>query len=51
MLIKLLVSRASMAGNQEIGDEIDVPNGEAKRMIEASQAVPVRRRKVEKAVK
>lgn len=47
MLIELLVSRATIMGLQDIGDEIDVPDDEARRMIKADQAVPVRRKKSE----
>ena len=42
MKIKLLVSRASADGAQNRGDEIEVSSDEAKRMIEAGQAEPVR---------
>lgn len=42
MKVKLLVSRASAEGAQNRGDEIEVTADEAKRMIEAGQAEPVR---------
>lgn len=42
MKIKLLVSRAHADGAQNRGDEIEVSSDEAKRMIEAGQAEPVR---------
>ena len=42
MKIKLLVSRSGVDGAFSPGDEIEVTNDEAKRMIEAGQAVPVR---------
>jgi len=42
MLIKLLVSRASHEQVLNRGDEIEVEDAEAIRMIEAEQAVPVR---------
>jgi hypothetical protein len=59
MKIELLTSRASAGGSQNRGDVIDVSDDEAKRLIEAGQATPVRsavkpetatpKRKVEKA--
>lgn len=49
MKIRLLVSRASSDGAQNRGEEIDVANDEAARMIEAGQAEPVRSVKPEKA--
>jgi len=52
MKIKLLVSRAGVDGAQNRGDEIDVTAEEAKRMIEAGQAEPIRQAKpLEKAVR
>lgn len=42
MKIKLLTSRATAEGAQNRNDEIDVPDAEAKRLIEAGQAEPVR---------
>ena len=51
MNIKLLVSRASATGSQNRGDVIDVSNEEAKRMIEAGQAEPVRSVEPEKAIR
>lgn len=50
MKIKLLVSRAGPAGVQNRGDEIDVCDAEAIRMIAAGQAEPVREAAVERAV-
>lgn len=50
MKVKLLVSRAGPAGVQNRGDEIDVGDAEAVRMIEAGQAQPVREIKAERAV-
>lgn len=49
MKIKLLVSRSGPAGAFSPGDEIDVGEAEAGRMIEAGQAVPVRAPVVETA--
>ena len=56
MKIRLLVSRAGPGGSFAAGDEIEVDAAEAKRMIEAGQAMPVRSAtksttKKEKAVK
>lgn len=51
MKIKLLVSRSGVDGAQSLGDEIEVGAGEAKRMIVAGQAIPVRGASSEKAVK
>lgn len=60
MRVRLLVPRATVAGPQEIGDEIDVLDADGVRMIAAGQAEPVRavqpekavvKRKAEKAVK
>jgi hypothetical protein len=50
MKVKLLIARASADGAQNRGDEIEVSADEAKRMIEAGQATPVRDAKPEKAV-
>ena len=50
MKIKLLIARASSTGAQNVGDEVDVSNAEAQRMIEAGTAVPVRDVKPEKAI-
>ena len=50
MKIKLLVSRSGVDGAQNRGDEIEVDAEEAKRMIEAGQAEPVRSAKTEKAI-
>jgi hypothetical protein len=54
MKIRLLVSRSGPAGAQNAGDQIDVPDAEAMRMIEAGQATPIRtaaKGKPERAVK
>lgn len=51
MKVKLLVSRAGAGFVQNRGDEIDVPDAEAIRMIEAGQAEPVRTAAVERAVR
>lgn len=52
MKIKMLVSRSGADGAVDAGDEIEVDAAEAKRMIEAGQAQPVRTgKKPEKAVK
>lgn len=50
MKITLLVSRVSVAGAQNRGDVIDVPDAEAIRMIDAGQAQPVAKVAVERAV-
>lgn len=42
MKVRLLVARATVSGLQDIGDEIDVTDAEAIRMVDAGQAVPVR---------
>lgn len=53
MKVKLLISRGGVGFTQNAGDEIDVDNDEAKRMMEANppQCVPVRATKSEKAVR
>lgn len=51
MKVKLLVSRAGPAGAFNRGDEIEVSEGEAERMVAAGQAVVVVEKRVEKAVK
>jgi len=52
MLVRLLVPRATPFGPESIGDEINVPDDEALRMIKAEQAEIVQTRKTpEKAVK
>lgn len=50
MKVKLLVSRAGLAGASSVGDEIEVGEAEGVRMIEAGQAVPVREQPVERPV-
>lgn len=51
MKIRLLVSRAGPAGVDNRGDEIEVADAEAIRMIDAGQAEPLRDAPAEKAVK
>lgn len=60
MLVRLCVPRASIAGAQDIGDILDVPDDEAFRMFAKGHAEPVRqaaketavpRRKAERAAK
>ena len=51
MKIKLLVSRATATGAEDRGQEIDVPDKEAIRLIEAGQAEAVRSIAPERAVK
>lgn len=51
MKVKLIISRATMHGIQEAGSEIDVPPGEAIRLIKAGQAVAVRKVTSEKAIR
>lgn len=51
MRVRLLVPRATLAGPEEIGDEIDVSDAEAIRMIEAGQAEVVRSVKPQRAVR
>lgn len=50
MKIELLVSRVTATGAENRGDQIEVPDAEAIRMIEAGQAVAVRSAPIEKAV-
>lgn len=50
MKIKLLTSRAGVGFAQSRGEEVDVSDAEAIRMIEAGQAEPVREAPVERAV-
>ncbi len=51
MLVRLRTSRTGPEGTQNVGDEIELPMQEAKRLMEKGQAVPVRSRKTRKAVK
>ena len=51
MKIKLLVARATATGAENRGDEIEVGDAEAIRMIEAGQAEPVRGAAPERAIK
>lgn len=50
MLVKLLCSRAGIDFAQNAGDEVEIADAEAIRMIDAGQAVPVAP-KIERAVK
>lgn len=50
MKVKLLVSRAGPQFAQDAGQEIEIADAEALRMIEAGQAEPVREAKAERAV-
>ena len=50
MLVKLLVSRSGADGAFNRGQEIEVSEAEAARMIEAGQCEPVRAEKRETAV-
>lgn len=50
MKIRLLVSRGGPGGVQAAGEEIEMANAEAVRMIEAGQAEPVRTQAAERAV-
>jgi len=50
MRVKLLISRATLRGGEVAGDEIDVPDDEARRMIAKGQAQPVRAVKPERAI-
>lgn len=51
MKIKMLVSRSGADGAVDAGQEIEVPDAEAIRMIEADQAVAIREQKPQRAVK
>lgn len=51
MKVKLYVSRSGPNGTFVAGDEIDVDEAEAKRMIAKGQCAPVRAAKPEKAIK
>lgn len=51
MKIELLVARATLGGAQSEGDVVDVESDEARRMIEAGQARPVRQQRRERATK
>lgn len=50
MKIKMTQSQYGIGVSRNAGDEIDVPEDEAKRMIEGGLAIPVRATKPEKAV-
>lgn len=50
MKVKLLISRGGAGFTQNAGDEVEVSEDEAKRMIEAGQAVPIAESKTETAV-
>lgn len=47
MLVELTTSRASLRGNWNVGDIIDVSPKEARKLIAEGSAVPVRRKPVE----
>lgn len=51
MKIKLLTSCAGAGFAWSVGDEIEVSDAEAARMIEVGQALPVREAEVEKAAR
>lgn len=51
MKLELLVNRATLSGVQSEGDIVDVESNEARRMIAAGQARPVRRPRIERATK
>lgn len=51
MKVKLLTARAGAMGSQNRGDEIEVTDAEAIRMIDAGQAEAVRSVTPERAVK
>ena len=52
MKVRLLVSRSGVNGAQNRGEVVEVSTAEAKRMIEAGQAEPVRaERPAEKTVR
>lgn len=49
MQVRLLVSRATASGPQNIGDVLEVPEAEAVRMVAAGQAEAVRAKKPQRA--
>lgn len=49
MKVRLLVNRAGIDFSQSIGQEIDVSDGEAQRLIASGQAESVREQRVERA--
>jgi len=51
MKIELLTARATATGSENRGDVIEVSDDEAIRMIEAGQAIPVRKDAPEKTVR
>lgn len=51
MKIKMLTSMSGPTMQRNRGDEIDVPDAEAKRLVEAGFAAPAIERKGETAVK
>lgn len=51
MKVKLLEARAAATGAQNVGDEVEVSADEAKRLIAAGKAMPVRAAKPETATK
>mgnify|MGYP007131710123 FL=1 len=48
MKVRLLVNRAGVDFSQSIGQEIDVSDGEAQRLIAGGQAEAVREKRVER---
>lgn len=50
MRIELTTSRASVRGFWAVGDIIDVPAKEARKLIAEGSAIPVRQQATEKAV-
>lgn len=51
MKVRLTVDRASLRHYQPAGSVIDVPSGEAQRLIESGKAVPYREEPEETAVR
>lgn len=51
MKVELLISRATSTGSENRGDVVEVSASEAERMVQAGQAVLVRSKPVEKAVR
>ena len=50
MLVELRTSRTGPEGTQNVGEQVDLPAPEAKRLIEKGAAIPVRGRKTRKAI-
>lgn len=51
MKVKLTTSRSTDEGVQHAGEEVDLPAEEAKRLLESDQAVPVTRKRSQRAEK